>query len=137
MSREIKFRAWYENKKEMLTPYFFVNDENFITQYGSSKPSNVMQYTGLKDKKGTEIYEGDIVRFHPYHNLSHKQDKVVGHVFWGETGDSDGWSHCKHYEWCVGHDSLADVADSDFKEAMYCEVIGNIHENPELLEQVK
>ena len=93
----------------------------------------IMQYTGLKDKNGKEIYEGDIVRYLPYDNLGHLTEFKIDKVVWGEMGDSDGYSHSKHYEYIVGSDSLADIADSDYPEEAECEVIGNIYENPDLL----
>lgn len=60
--REIKFRAWDKYKKMMVAPY----DGDFIKWHA---PSNwrdcyeVMQFTGLLDKNGKEIYEGDVCRF--------------------------------------------------------------------------
>ena len=73
-----------------------------------------MQFTGLKDKQGREIYEGDILRFDP---------KV-----WGQGNHHNLFA----IEWAkqaagfIGHGVAADWP-------RYCEVIGNIYENPELL----
>ena len=93
-----------------------------------------MQYTGLKDKNGKEIYEGDILRYKPYLNLGYEDKYDIGVVVWGETGDSDEYAYGHHYEWIVNDDSLADIADGAY-EGFECEVIGNIFENPELLER--
>jgi uncharacterized phage protein (TIGR01671 family) len=140
--RELKFRVWF-HEPDTGHGVFVEADEafrdNYIDWFGSElaptdECSIIEQFTGLYDKNGTEIYEGDVVCYHSYHNLGHVQEKTIGRVVWGRTGDSDEWAHSKHYEWTVRGDSLADVADSDYPDEAYCEVIGNIHDNPELLE---
>ena len=79
---------------------------------------NLMQYTGLKDKNGVEIYEGDILRVdwgrkeYPPHN--------IGPVSWNHE------EAC----WCLGE------GGSPAHDAKYnMEVIGSVHESPELLEK--
>ena len=124
--REIKFRAWDKKRKKMifLKKLLPALEDRYI----------LMQYTGLKDKKREEIYEGDILRYKPYHNLGYENEYKIGVVEWGETGDSDDYCHSHHYEWVVNDDSLADIADGVY-EGFECEVIGNIFENPELLKE--
>ncbi len=112
--RDIKFRAWNATSREMLTPYFFVNDENFITQYGVSKPNEVMQFTGLKDKNSVEIYEGDV--------LSHsKQGLCV--VKYGN----------KHFDYAGFTLENTEGMINTLQNPHIYEVIGNIYENPELI----
>lgn len=63
--REFKFRAWDKWRNEMIAP----NGGDFIGWHGPSnwgKCFEVMQYTGLKDSAGTEIYEGDVLQVAGY-----------------------------------------------------------------------
>lgn len=117
MNREIKFRAWRENKMHhnITTAHY---EHNAMSGSGGDlwdfaewmKWSKVMQYTGLKDKNGVEIYEGDILK----HN--HKVQQVESKLDW----------NCGCCGFVYGY-SIEDPND--------IEVIGNIFENPELLKQ--
>ncbi len=80
-------------------------------------PETIGQYTGLTDKNGKKIFEGDVCRFYGTDGYS---DYVV---FWDDTVS----------QWTVRQIDLGakDVLDGYFTEC--CEIIGNIHDNPELL----
>jgi uncharacterized phage protein (TIGR01671 family) len=115
MNREIKFRAWRENKMHynITTAHY---EHNAMSGSGGDlwdfaewmKWSKVMQYTGLKDKNGVEIYEGDILK----HN--HKVQQVESKLDW----------NCGCCGFVYGY-YIEDPND--------IEVIGNIFENSELL----
>ena len=126
--REIKFRAYDRKDKQMVyfdSDWFIQSDEHEgiifggITRNhgdGDKEDFELMQYTELKDKKGKEIYEGDIVRY--------PSGTVV--VKWLTLG---------MYNIAVGMDNVTDRQQNKLiKEFRQCEVIGNIYENPELLE---
>jgi len=97
---------------------------------GSKKIDKLEQYTGLKDINGKEIYEGDIV--------GGCQNDVSWVIEWGSFGDT-GFYGCNQLNSCIEilpspyGDNCATLKITD-KNILECEVIGNIHENPELLE---
>ena len=103
-----------------------------IPEYASSlyvnevDPSTVGQYTGLKDKNGKRIWEGDIID--------------ASAEWWDASGPSGHSSPIIPVEWCeyyCGFDPFANY-DCDcgvFIYANNCIVIGNVHDNPELLEK--
>ena len=120
--REIKVRGWNTRTKVML--YFqdmipfsrelFGTEGVFIPL---SKHIELMQFTGLKDKNGKEIFEEDIVK-HTDGNVGvvyYWETKATFMVDFHDLGDPDGY-----------HDQF-DSYDMGY------EVIGNIHENPKLL----
>ena len=126
--REIKFRVWHKVKKIISEVFgidilhkeiFFSNGDVESCGFADLKYMELMQYTGLKDKNNKEIYEGDIV----FESFGERYYKVVfeNGSFRAEfNGDFEEYSF-----------DLIDVV------AQNCEVVGNIYENPELIEEVR
>lgn len=122
--REIKYRAWQRLFKEMI-PVFSIDFENqMINTSGPWRFFNeveLMQYTGLKDKNGVEIYEGDVIGGATLESYAT--------VNFGNHMTSTDYYASSAYGW-----HLKDSRGETFALHQYYEVIGNIYENPELLE---
>lgn len=96
----------------------------------------VGQFTGLYDKNGKEIYEGDILRY-PAEDKYDEENFVSYEVFWHDNDCADchvGWQMNRHH--FHGH-ICGTIGISTFlpKYTKKMVVIGNIHDNPKLLEQ--
>lgn len=83
-----------------------------------------MQFTGLHDKNGKEIYEGDILDVAEWCNGC--SASIPHAVEWGVLSDSDEYNATEYLCWKTGRSSLIDTAPLS-------SIIGNIYENPELL----
>ena len=120
MSREIKFRIW-DNKYKVMRMEDFVIDNSFDCVSGWLDNSILMQYTGLKDKNGKEIYEYDFVKC----IAAPSGKKVAGEMIGKIMQDHFGWTISVWFknEWWG-------YAKMDFRSL---EVIGNVYENPELV----
>lgn len=160
--REIKFRLWDKEKKVIIPN----NGDDYEEEYcylvmfigGSlalcwsqdddvffkdvSDKYEIMQFTGLKDSNGKEIYDGDIVSWLPDYVLKNSK-ALIGKVVWGcegfyleqitdEKWQIDDYPSYPAEFYCVYDESI---------ERLFMweelEVIGNIYENPELLKEVK
>lgn len=126
--REIKFRAWDHQNKRMIDGFHAMSPRMsmFITQYSiEHKQYAVMQFTGLTDKNEKECYEGDIVTL-TLQRIIGEPVEVIAVVQWNDNGwwefdvPSEGQSVVVH---------ILEDEDSEF------EIIGNVHENPELLKE--
>lgn len=127
--REIKFRIWVKDRKEIfevvLINYvskkvtYILEKIGHLLSIRDAKFNDIefMQYSGLKDKNNKEIYEGDV--------LSNGNDE-------------------KPYKVIFENGSFRAEFEGDFEEysfylidivAQHCEIVGNIYENPELLKE--
>lgn len=109
MSREIKFRVWHKNNNCMC--------ENVKIDLLNRDYLDFLQYTGLKDSKGKEIYEGDIVN-HTYYSVFRKNKEITGIVSFIQGS----WR-------IVNGERTLMLHDEECKNT----VIGNKYENSDLL----
>jgi len=132
--REIKFRVFNTAAKCMYPPNHFaltlegkelqlMNDEIMSYQPNSTGAMIYMQYVGLKDKNGVEIYEGDI--------LLGQREQTFKVEYWGMAF---GFIGLKPYANGRVEFSYDGITNRDLKQIDTIEIIGNIWENGELLE---
>lgn len=121
--REIKFRAWNCRKKEFHEKPIAISNDGILRMIGDDEWIDTsfipQQYTGLKDKNGKEIYEGDILKLDSHFSIR---------IEWADGGfkvmDVDRIRYIN---------KILDRHISDFVIDIW-EIIGNIYENPELLD---
>ena len=140
--REIKFRAWDVRNRIMITEdeevllgFRYINGKQYVFRQDGLMASphwaesenrfKIMQYTGLKDKKGKEIYEGDIIAV-----LDGKFDPPKNRVSVEWNNASSGFDPFIDHEQFITSPFSGEGCDPE-----NCEVIGNIYENPQLLEE--
>lgn len=120
--REIRFRAWSEDGHQVSPDYIGRDGLGYWKENSIPTSGPVEQFTGLHDKNGKEIYDGDIL-----HNVTHGHKFVIQ---WGMEGESyAGWAG----NW-LGEDMISPMYNGPIEN---CEIIGNIHENPEPPKETK
>jgi uncharacterized phage protein (TIGR01671 family) len=120
--REHKYRAWLKDKmyyQDQNTASRMWGMEGFAQTVGNEKgyTPDIMQFTGLPDKNGKEIYEGDILQY-----------------YWKDEGrirtTTVSWDN-DYLQWVEDNHSLVELFNDE--NIFDIEIIGNIYSNPELL----
>jgi len=118
MQREIEFRAWDIQEQRMIQSYAHKGTNGrlyIVSQADDAERIELMQFTGLLDKNGKKIFEGDVLKIY---------------------FEGNGRSYLKEVKW------LNDAINKGRWDALdncaftSCEVVGNIFENPELLAEI-
>lgn len=132
--REIKFRGWHKGLNKWVYGFLTRNKngvyfiENEDSHFGIADVISICQYTGLKDKDGREIFEGDLYKFTISHDMynpesGHTTFEVV-HVK-AVTFEDGAFYHGTHL--------LSEIIEFDDSFTY----VGNIYENHELLEELQ
>ena len=121
--RPIKFRAWHLGDDRNIHPPIMLYDENpgdcLVWKNEEQNIEHLMQFTGLHDKNGKEIWEGDILQF----------------AFWSNTEPEKFYQIKWHFNRWVMVNEKGNIEEFKIGDKEFFEVIGNIYENPELLEK--
>src|SRR5699024_6670241 len=133
--REFKFRAWDKESERMFNIARFdfadhtVYSHLFACEGYLAENLEIMQYTGLKDKNSTEIYEGDVVQYLKHKRIYHDYENESAYVEYNESkcrfelnkGKGNNETFCSFSKFGTDDEEV--------------EVIGNIYEHPHLLKE--
>ena len=125
--RDIKFRSWLTLENEMLNKFGIV----YNNEPSETSRRVLMQYTGLKDKNGVEIFEGDIVKGY-YDEWDQYFAENNRHQFISDVKYIDN-SFKVHRNTVNDEGRIRDYGYQHVWDSENVEVIGNIYEHPELL----
>ena len=118
--RDIRFRAWFPQTKRMTETFRLGQLIEQIENTRKEEDGIYLQFIGLKDKNGKEIYEGDIVKWDDEYCSAIKSQVIYSWGYWYPLIKVEYGKNC-----------IDNYDPGDF------EIIGNAYENPELLEVEK
>lgn len=130
-----KFRAYFHRYKRMIYNIGVVNENTILIDFNGdgdletiflTNDISLMQSTGLKDKNGNEIYDGDVCRWTDSEAFN---GEIISDVFIARYSD-------EYLKW-IGENNNSYDDLYDFTDDRQLELIGNIYENPKLLEEVE
>ena len=120
--RDLKFRAWHWFRMDyvdvLINAEWKLEEPDWDCAWTSKVSGNyiIMQYTGLKDKNGKEIYESDLLEY-PDSYVWTDEASIAEIIYWESMRLEGVWIDCY----------------IDYNSFKNCEIIGNIYENPDLL----
>lgn len=117
---------YYPDTRDWDTMEYYENHPHYTTGKIPVIPETVCQYTGLVDKNGNKVFEGDILKYTPRPNC-----EIYYKVIWHQE-----YSRFAFVQWSTHKYPLYELAEHE-KAKYMCEVIGNVNDNPELLEKLE
>jgi len=142
--RKLKFRAWSEEQKKLIQGYPLGEDQkNGFTVCGVSENGEqettsdglvLMQFTGLVDKNGKEIYEGDVLQKYitDYEHEDYQEFVDSGYETIEPMKKITDVCSLEHFRYWLKNESFG-YEGEDLESPEDWEIIGNIYENPELI----